>query len=73
MSIRIKHTKKGPRFVVDYYENGRKGKRKQLLLPAFIKTIEEAKQYEGEYKKLTQEELLKAATEPEYFRCQKCF
>jgi site-specific recombinase XerD len=56
MSVRIKNTKQGPRFVIDYYENGRKGKRRQLLLPKFVKTQEQANQYESEYKRLTKEE-----------------
>jgi integrase/recombinase XerC len=56
VSIRLKQTKKGPRFIVDYYENGRKGRRRQLVLPNFIKTKEEAQQYETEYKRLTRDE-----------------
>lgn len=59
MSVRIKKTKKGSRFVVDYYENGRKGKRRQLLQPSFIKTRQQAIEQEEQYKKLTREEPLK--------------
>jgi len=59
MSVRIKKTKKGPRYLVDWYENGRKGNRRQFLLPTFIKTKEHAQEYEKQYKKLAQEEPLK--------------
>ncbi len=52
MSVRTRNKK----FVIDFYDNGRKGKRRQITCPSFITTEEEALQFEKDYKRIQREE-----------------
>ena len=55
MSVHIRYKK----WVIDFYKDGRKGKRIKLTLPEGIKTREEALEYEKQYKKFQREEPLR--------------
>lgn len=51
MSVRLRNNK----WVIDFYTDGRKGRRIQLSLPANIGSRAEALAYEKEYKKFQKE------------------
>lgn len=55
MSVRLR----GNKWVVDFYTEGRKGRRIILTLPKYIGTREEALAFEKEYKQVQKEEPLK--------------
>ena len=58
MSVRLRNNK----WTVDFYLNGRKGKRIQLTLPDTVKTREEALEHEKHYKRIQKEETVKVNT-----------
>lgn len=63
MSIRTRQTNSGTRFLVDYYPQGRYGKRARITLPAFIKTKTAARKWE-ESLKLASQKIPKEITLP---------